>query len=70
MGPAIVFDNVRKGFADKTAVADLSFSVPRGETTQAYQGTITDDFISGTMEYQFSDRDPRKRSFTATRERP
>ncbi len=30
MGPAIVFDNVRKGFAEKTAVADLSFSVPRG----------------------------------------
>ena len=48
---------------------ELSFSVPRGETTQAYQGTITDDFISGKMEYQFPDRDSRKRSFTAIREK-
>jgi len=47
----------------------ISFTVPRGETTLVYQGTITDDFISGTMEYQFEDRDSRKRNFTATRER-
>ena len=47
----------------------ISFSVPRNETTMAYEGTITDDFISGTMEYQTADRDPRKRTFAATREK-
>ena len=51
------------------AGSEISFSVLRGETTQAYRGTITDDFISGTMEYQFPDRDSRKRTFAATRER-
>jgi hypothetical protein len=47
----------------------ISFSVPQEERTLAYEGTITDDFISGTMEYQFPDRDSRNRTFTGTRER-
>jgi YVTN family beta-propeller protein len=47
----------------------ISFSVPQEERTLAYQGTITDDFISGTMEYQFPDRDSRNRTFTGTREK-
>ncbi|MCP4817302.1 MAG: hypothetical protein GY888_32705, partial [Planctomycetaceae bacterium] len=47
----------------------LSFSVPRDNRTMAYQGMITDDFISGTMEYQSEGGGSSSRTFAGTRER-
>ena len=47
----------------------LSFSVPRSDRIMAYQGTITDDFISGTMEYQREGGGSSSRTFAGTRER-
>ena len=47
----------------------LSFSVPRDNRTMAYQGMITDDFISGTMEYRNEGGGSSSRTFAGTRER-
>ena len=40
----------------------LSFTVPRSSNNMFYQGTITEDLISGTMEYRSPDRPTRSSS--------
>ena len=54
----------------------LSFVVPRSSNVMFYQGTITEDLFSGTMEYRSSDRPLRpsrssrgRRLFVGTREK-